>query len=661
MAIGFADQYYVERDRGYKFQYLSMGISLLLPVIHGALFHWVPWLLRHFRDRAGIKYQKYFAFVKYYDSLNRVFGFNFFKWRFYVQPSLLLIIVIHLLFNSVFAYVETKDLNYLPRYYIVAKRIGRLAIGNIPPLLVLVAHNNFVSAISGLSLDKAVFFHKWLGRWMFIASTLHTALSLQYWLGLGFYIMVQIPPQIFGFIAYASLGMLTLGSFKFIRNFAFDLFLAQHRVFTFVMLLLAIFHNGANRGSAILGVHLLVIDRVVLKVMGIIHKRQSPTKGLSDFEILDETTVRVTIPITVHNYDNKQWWKTIVPRYGNWRAGEHIYLNVPKVAFFQTHPFTIASLQDSGKMVIVLKVLKGFTRRLKRKLVKMSNEGGEQFVELSDVTEISNESTDEPEIDEVTYESDSKSMKCKIEYDVKPMTLSEREIRNTLLLFPRREMFALKAGIVGPSGANYQPLTKFESVLFFSAGTGASFTLPVALDLLKENRDRDLVDDFLYRPELTKITIVMTMKKLKNLEWYNHLWEEFIPFLVSGKAGLIVHITQEVPDAADVESEIEETEVNKMLGEEKNSSTSENEISYLTSSSNSIVDNSGFSIVYGRPVFNDYISKAIEEQSSLTYRKAFACIACGPHVFNGDIKTSCEKNKWKSGAPLVYCYTESFG
>lgn len=657
MAISFAEQYFVERERGYKFQYLSMTISFLLPLIHGILFHWIPWRLRHFRDKTGIRNQKYFAFVKYFDSFNRVFKIKIYKWNTYIQPSLLIIIAIHLLINSIFAFVQTKDFDYLPRYYIIGKRIGRLCIGNIPPLFVILAHNNFVSAVSGLPLDKAVFFHKWLGRWMFLTSTIHTGLSLKYWLGLKFYIMVQIPPQIFGFISYSCLGMLTFGSFKFIRNFAFDFFLVQHRIFSFVMLLLAYFHNGANHVSVLLGVHLLVVDRIVSRVMGIIHKYQGPTRGASDFEILDETTIRISIPITVKREDNNIWWRSILPRYGNWRAGQHVYITVPKVSFFQIHPFTIASLQDSGKMVIVLKVLKGFTLQLKKRLEKMSKEESEKNLELTDVSEISNNCITEDEANDDSYESCSKSAtKTETEFTVKSMNPTEKEIRDILTMFPGRDIFTLKAHIIGPTGGNYQPLTKFDSVLFFSVGTGASFTLPVALDLLKENRQRDMVGDFLYRPELTKITVIMTFQRQKNLEWYDHLWEEFIPFITSGKVNFIIHITREIPDAAEVESVIECPNVED---EDKSSFTSGNDSMNL--SRNSTLDQTGLSLVHGRPVVDEYIKKAIKEQNNKSYRKAFACISCGPHVFNGDIKTACEKYKWEGGAPLVYCHTESFG
>lgn len=657
MAISFNDQFFVERDRGLKFQYLSLSISLLLPIIHGILFHWVPWILRQHRDRAGLKNQRYFIFVKIFDTMNRVYGVKLYKWKFYVQPSFLLVMAFHLSINSVFATVETIDLDYLPRFYIVGKRIGRLAVGNLPPLLIFVTHNNLVSALSGVSCGKAVFFHKWLGRWVFIACTIHMGLSLKYWLGLDFKIMVEIPPQIFGFISYSCLGMLTFASFKFVRNYAFDFFLAQHRFFAFVMLLLAFMHNLSNRAPVLLGVHLLVLDRVVSKVMGMIHKYKSPTKGLSDFEILDSTTIRVSIPIKVTGVNSKRWWRYIVPRYGNWKAGQHIYLNVPKVSFFQSHPFTISSLQESGKMVIVLKVRQGFTKKLNERLIKMSegeeelNSNLEQLAEVSCVSSLKSKTSKNP------LNSDTYLVKNKEYGEEKSMNSFEPQFKEVFTLFPKRLILTMKTGILGPYGANYHPLTKFESVLFLSAGTGASFTLPVALELLKENWAKDQVGDYLYRPELTKITIVLSMRESKNLGWYDHLWEEFIPFMISGKLKIFVHITRQTQDATEFASV--EPKFRK-VPEEESIAFAQEEVSHSTQTS-SIGSQEGFTMVYGRPKIDEYITKAVQDQICLKYRKAFACIGCGPHIFNGDIKSSCERNKWKAGAPLVYCYTESFG
>lgn len=687
MAIPLYQQYFVEKDRNYKFEFLVMMVTMLLPLLHGIMFLWIPWFLRSRRDLASLKYKPYFTFVKYFDSFTRVFRMRILGKTFFFQPSLLVVWAIHIGLCAWFCVAETKDINYQPRSYVISKRIGRISIGCLPMILLFVAKNNVVASLSGLTLDKSVFFHKWLGRFMFITATVHMALSLQYWLGLKFNVMVEIPPQIFGFIAYSCLGMLNVASFKFIRNFAFDLFLAQHRVFNFVMLLLVYFHNGGNHAAVILGVHLLVIDRVTSRVLGIIHKRKGPTKGISDFEILDETTIRISIPISIKDFDNHKWWWCFVPMYGNWRAGQHIALNVSKVSFFQYHPFTIASLPDSGKMVLVIKVHKGFTRKLKKKLLKIKLKQDEEASNCNEMSPTassprsfsdSRRSSREIRLEEITTKtlnSCTELMKGKENNGIKVSAASIKDFKELIDSFTTAEIFKLRAGINGPYGGDFQPLTRFDSVVLFSAGSGASFTLPVALDLLKTIKEREEAEDYLYRPRRTAINIVLAMKKLENLKWYDHLWAEFLPFLSSGKAQLSVHITQEVPDAAKIEGEEEDDVPVQEQHHENEQNDPEKVMLYLTGSSSTnrcqsfattvsstlSVENSGFSITYSRPNFESIIGEMVRLVSSKEYRKSFACLGCGPHTFNGEIKRFCQKNRWVEGAPDVYCYTESFG
>lgn len=671
MAIPFYSQYFVERERNYKYEFLTMGLTMMLPSIHGFLFLWIPWFIRSRRNASTLKYRGYFTFVKYFDSFTRVFRVKVFGKVFFVQPSLLIVMAIHLGVTSVFLIVETSDLDYQPQLYVVAKRVGRISISSILMILLFVSKNTFVSACSGLTLDKSVFFHKWLGRFMFITASIHMALSLKYWLDLKFYIMIKIPPQIFGFIAYSCLGMLNVASFRFIRNFAFDLFLAQHRIFNFVMLLLVYFHNGGNHAIVLLGVHLLVLDRISSRVLGIIHKRKSPTKGVSEFEILDDTTIRVSIPIKIAKSDSHKWWWCFVPRYGNWRAGQHIYLNVFKVSWFQYHPFTIASLADSGKIVLVIKLHKGFTRKLKDKLQKLMQEKDQEAATESSSEQASMRTAHtigSSETISILVASESASLvtttEKHIEMELKNYTPSVQEFRDIIDSFEVPDIIKVKAGINGPYGGVFQPLTRFDSVVLMSAGSGASFTLPVALDLLKTIKAREEADDYLYRPANTAINIVLVMKKIANLQWYDHLWEEFLPFLNNGKAHLSVHITQEVPDAADVDGgdcQEKSKNGNEKITQYLMGSSSKHNQSFSTSVSSTTSILGGFSITYARPDFASIIGNAVKLVSSKEYRKSFACLGCGPEKFNGEIKRCCDSNRWVEGAPDVYCYTESFG
>lgn len=647
MTIALGDQYFVEKDRNTRYEFLAMLVSFVLPMIHGVLFSWIPFYLRTKREQKTLKYHKFWTMMRHYEGFTKVFKITIFKHAFFVQPAMLVLIAIHLGLNAVLCIAQTAEIDYEPLYYVVSKRIGRIAIGNLPAILLFVAKNDFVSTLSGLDLDKSVFFHKWLGRFMFLAVTLHMVLSLQYWLSLEFYIMIQIPPQIFGMISYGCLGMLCLASFKFIRNFAFDFFLAQHRVFNFVMLLLAFFHNGGNKAAVLLAVHMLVLDRITSRVLGIVTKRRGPTKGNSDFEILDETTIRISIPVEIKPHNQDRWFWFLVPRYGGWRAGQHVYLNVMKVSLFQYHPFTIASLPDSGKMVIVMKVMKGFTKGLMKKLNKLSETEDDETsadAETQSVLSATQLTT--------SITSEEKLMQAAEDEVLRPQI---QELKNVIDQFASPRIFKMKAGINGPYGAKYQPLTKFETVLFFSAGSGAAFTLPVALDLLKKLKQRDEAGDYMYRPETTKIKIILSMKKMANLQWFDHLWPEFLPFLNEGRAHLAVHLTLEKPKPVTIEEKDKESKKSETLEQ-----TFVRQQLYGSSSA-SLQDWNGYSVTYSRPRFDDIITDAATELRDPAYRKALACVGCGPELFNGEITLSCQKNRKVKHAPDVYCYTESFG
>ncbi|EMG47530.1 hypothetical protein G210_2107, partial [Candida maltosa Xu316] len=365
--------------------------------------------------------------------------------------------------NVGFCFAQIDDLDYQPKYYVISKRISKVAIGSLPIMMFSVAKHDVLTYISGLQHDRMEFLHKWLARIMWVMISAHLALAIYYWLSLKFIIMLYIPPQIFGFIAYFSFCVLTWGSVKFIRELAYDFFLVQHRVFAFIMLLLSFFHNGGNRAAILIAVHGLVIDRVVSKVFAHIHAHKSPTKGRCEFKILDEGTVSVTIPVCEAGYSKpKAWYTRFLPKYKTWKAGQHIYFNVSKIKFFQYHPFTIASLAESGEMKLLIRVQKGFTKQLMKNLEQ-------------------------------------------VDHDV----------------------VTIKGMFHGPYGATYQPFIGFDTCLFFAAGSGGAFTFPVCLDLLNQIEKRNDFGDYLFRPATQTIRFVWSIKKTDNICWFEDILKQF--------------------------------------------------------------------------------------------------------------------------------------
>ncbi|CAH6722414.1 hypothetical protein CLIB1444_09S03048 [[Candida] jaroonii] len=657
MAVPFYLQYYVEFDRNTKYQWINFGLQISSLILHGIFFHWIPKYFRNKRTRKGLRFAPYFKFLKYWDTFNKVYSIRIpYITKIYFQPSLLIVLGGFVAINGVFSFIATSDLDYQPREYIIAKRLSRMAVSNLPLLYLLVIKNDLLTSISGLQHDRLVLFHKWISRVMFVMVVVHIGLSMKYWLNLGFDVMLVIPPQIFGYIAFASFFFLNFGSLKFIRRWAYDFFLIEHRVFSFIMLLLTFFHNmKGTKGAVILAVHQLVLDRILSRVLSFIHARTSPTRGKSSFEILDDETVLVTVPIKAYEFHERKWYNVFLPKLNTWKAGQHVYLTVGKVKFFQQHPFTIASLSDTKEMKFVIRVQKGFTKLLKKKILKLEQERDEKkeveesTASLSDSSSVSSSSVPS------SVQSSNTSNSIDVDTELMPGSKTPEKYFND-------DEIIMKATFVGPVGARYQPLITFDTSVFFSTGSGASFTFPVCLDVLKTITKRNQIDDFIGRPMKSTIRIVWVIRQVENVHWYDFILDELLAYCKSGDLQFDIYVTQD-------------EEANESIFKERisilNSSGSSNynieksesekvETNSITEKSTSILDCENVYFHRGRPNIAEIVSS---ETDKLTGNdpKSLALVSCGTEAFTHDIKTNAVKYKWVTEAPDIYCYTESFG
>lgn len=600
MAISYDQIYFVEKQRNNKYEWLMFVVAILVLIGHGIFFHWLPGFLRS-RRSASLKFSPYFKFLSLWDRATGCCCLNTRWGKWYFQPSILLLGVCYIGLAVAFCFLETEDIDYEPHYYIIGKRIGRVAVGNLIPLFLCIMKSDLVAAVSGLQHDRVTFLHKWLGRLMWVLLTAHMIICLYYWLSMNFLIMIEIPPQIFGMISYACMFFLTWGSLRFIRSWAFDFFLAQHRVFNFIMLLLAFFHNHANRAVVLIAVHSLVVDKIVGRVITFIHKRFSPTRGMSDFEILDDDTLLVTYPMKV---TEQPWWTTFLPKVYTWKPGQHVYLNVWKVSKFQYHPFTISSLPESGNIVLVIRKQNGFTKKLFKKLQQIKEEDPEGTLQL-------------------------------------------------------------KASIAGPAGGKHQPLISFDTSLFLSAGAGASYTLPLVLDLVQEIKHRNSIEDFLHRPQNVSIRFVWVVRKKSNILWYKHILRELLPYIKDGTIAFEVYVTQESSEQIDNgNSSIENTSSDGLMDGLDSSCKKSESIDVFDKwtseeSSVSLLDDCSIQFSYRRPDLAYIIE---EEALKLTDKelKALSVSSCGPQLFVNLIKHECIKNKRPRYAPDIYCHSEVF-
>ena len=196
---------------------------------------------------------------------------------------------------------------------------------------------------------------------MFLMMTAHVGIIGFYWAHQITTLLLNIQKRLWNY-RLCVFCVLVFGNVALIRRYAFEFLMINHRVHSFIMLLMAFLHNDRAKAMVILAIHLLVLDKVLGRIYGIVHSLKSPTKGLSEFEILDDETLRVSIPVKTSKTDPTPWYRLFLFKYGTWLAGLHVYLNVRKVDFFQHHPFAVASLPESGKITLVIKRETGLQR-----------------------------------------------------------------------------------------------------------------------------------------------------------------------------------------------------------------------------------------------------------------------------------------------------------
>ncbi|WEJ97773.1 ferric-chelate reductase Frp1 [Yamadazyma tenuis] len=681
--VPFYLQPYVENDRNEKFQWLTYGVVLIAFGLHGIIFHWIPIYLRKQRSESSNITPRYFTFLRGWELLNVSHKFTIpLLGSFYIQPSMFLLFAAYLAIMGVFSMSQVSDITYLPRLYVVAKRISKVSLSNLPLIYVMIIKNDLVTSLTGIKHDKLLFFHKWFSRTMFTMISIHVVLASRYWLHLGFPVMLVIPPQIFGFIAFGSFFLLNFASFKFIRRWAYDFFLVQHRVFSFIMLLFVLFHNSTNTtGAVVLSVHQLVIDNILCRIIAFVHTRQSPTKGKSTFEILDEDTVLVTVKLNAFPYSEMKWWRRFLPKWNTWKAGQHVYLTVPKVKWFQKHPFTIASISESGEMKFVIRVQKGFTKKLRNKILRLQEQQKQERHQYREPSPAG---------------SDITSSSINVETELLPATrrigLASKGIFGSIGAFVSKinpfskgapavdhekneenedDDVVLKATFAGPFGAQYQPLITFDSVLFFGAGSGAAFSFPVCLDLLNTIQRRNSVHDYFGRNPSPLIKLVWAIKKSANVCWFRFVLDELAQYCQEGLLSIDVYVTQEkdrelydISEGSSSESYSqyephpqEETDTNKSTDKEEDQGISVSQ----TGSSVTIYDVPNVKFHYSRPNIDGVIKHHVDHLKDGTNFRSMAVVSCGPLAFNHTIEKECQKQRWDMEAPDIYCYTESFG
>lgn len=160
-------------------------------------------------------------------------------WSLYSPPYLRLDIgqlVVLFGYLAILLYCITKDAQLINN----ANRAGFLAVSQLPLLFLLATKNNVLALLMGRGYEKLNFLHRWSGRAVFLAATIHGSLWIRNHLRLNASLTAE--KELRGLTAYAVLCLMVLISLKPIRNAAYQVFFVSH-IIGFVTFFILICHH----------------------------------------------------------------------------------------------------------------------------------------------------------------------------------------------------------------------------------------------------------------------------------------------------------------------------------------------------------------------------------------------------------------------------------
>ncbi|CAZ84240.1 unnamed protein product [Tuber melanosporum] len=214
-------------------------------------------------------------------------------------------------------------------------RTGVLAAVNMVPLFLLAGRNNPLIQLMGISFDSYNLIHRWLGRIVVLQAVAHTSCWVAAKVMKSGWEAVVTPintnPFIrFGFISVVCFVFLMLHSPSAIRHAFYETFLVLH-IMAAALGVAGLYYHLEIKGFAGLkhvkiAITLWAFDRG-LRLLRILYRNVGRKMTTATCEALPGDAVRVTLHLA------RPW---------TFKPGQHLYLYMPRLALWTSHPFTIA-------------------------------------------------------------------------------------------------------------------------------------------------------------------------------------------------------------------------------------------------------------------------------------------------------------------------------
>ncbi|KAF3490733.1 uncharacterized protein GIQ15_00250 [Arthroderma uncinatum] len=488
----------------------------------------------------------------------------------------------------------------------VGYRTGFMTVAQLPLILLLAGKRNIIGFLTGSSYERLNWLHRWTARTLWLTATVHMGFWFRSW-GRFNYIATKVrtdPLTQRGIAAWSILTFILFASMAPVRRWSYELFFLSH-VLTFSGFIAAAWLHAANEVKmwVWVSIALVVFDRVARWAVMIwtnlaIFRRSSTTTSSSSLWANYATFTPLAGDVTK---------VTIRNPVASWRPGQHVFLSVPTLLPFQSHPFTIASLPSDNKMEFLIRAEGGATRTIHNHAAKFTG-----------IANVNSENADSTRL----------------------VTLD------------------------GPYGA-IRPLRQFDSVVFFAGSMGATFTVPLLRDIVEGWKAEHLSS---VAPVTKRVRFIWAIRSRSHLSWFQNELESLMQDLedcraANGKFVATLDVNIYLTSDPHLSSSSPSSHAAGLHLQRTPSTDSDlpSPASHYASEKRISVD-SPACITSGRPDINKIILSMLEVAEGES-----GVVVCGPHGLSADVRRnvvslSDERAVHKgTGAQGIYLHVEEFG
>ncbi|KAK5165942.1 uncharacterized protein LTR77_008866 [Saxophila tyrrhenica] len=224
-------------------------------------------------------------------------------------------------------------------------RTGTLSVLNMIPLFVLAGRNNPLIWLLGISFDTYNMIHRWIGRIVVLEAVLHGAFWMaeevvedpeKGWAAIKG-AMAASPMILTGTIGVCAFIAILLQSPSIVRHAFYETFLHVHIILVITSLVVLWMHLEGlpHQKQLLLPVIICWAIERFARIWSLVRRNIGRGVTKAEVEALPGDAVRITLRVA-------NPWK--------FRPGQHVYMYMPSVGLWTSHPFSLAWSQEVDRL-----------------------------------------------------------------------------------------------------------------------------------------------------------------------------------------------------------------------------------------------------------------------------------------------------------------------